>query len=139
MANETGAVEFRGDRNTICGEAAGYTVSDENGNEVEVFDLLQPGYTVSGIPEDNLLNWLANPKFKAADPVAERAADTLANEQARRINGQEVKDQQEAEEQAEQVQEETAAQRRARLKAEEQAEQQRQENSGQTGGEGEGN
>lgn len=82
----TGTVEFVGDPNTICNEAAFYTVLNEDGERVRA-DVLQKGYRVTDIPQDQLVRWLVNQNFVAVDAEAEKAQEELQYDVAKRING----------------------------------------------------
>ena len=86
MANGTGSVVFRGDPDTVCDEALNYRVHDEQGEEVGG-SLLQPGYVVSRIPEDQLKRWVLNQDFAPNGAAANKAFKALENDTAKRING----------------------------------------------------
>lgn len=80
MANEkTGAVKFVGDANTNCIEAQPYR-DDNSAN-------MNPGDVLEGIPESTLKRFLMNADFEPNDGVAEDVRETLAEEDAVRMNG----------------------------------------------------
>jgi hypothetical protein len=85
---KTGAVKYVGDNRVSCDEATGYTVKDNEGNDLDPgTGFLLTGYTVEGIPESELGRWLLNQKFQPVDSVGEKAQKRIRERVAKRING----------------------------------------------------